>query len=109
MDDLESKINAVLGNPEMMQTIMQMAQSFGQSEPEAPPSSPWPEGLDLSMVQQLGSLASQSQVDKKQLDLLHALSPYLQPSRVRKLEKAMRAAKMATLATTLLPQLTQGR
>ena len=37
MDELEDKIGAVLGNPQLMQQIMSMAQALGQSSPEPPP------------------------------------------------------------------------
>ena len=33
MEDMESKLGAILGNPQMMQQIMSLAQNF-QSEPE---------------------------------------------------------------------------
>ena len=36
MDEMEQKLGAVLGNPELMQKIMAMAQSLGQ--PAQPPS-----------------------------------------------------------------------
>ena len=41
-------------------------------------------------------------MDQEQQALLQALSPYLSHTRVEKLERAMRAAKMAGLASTLL-------
>ena len=44
MEDMEAKLGAILGNPQMMQQIMSMAQSF-QSQPEPPPQQPEPEGL----------------------------------------------------------------
>ena len=103
MGELEDKLSAVMANPQLMQQIMSMAQSFGppQPAPEAPPPAPSP-GLDLSVMQKLGALAGQSSVDKNQQQLLHALAPYLCGERISKLEKAMRAAKLAQLATGLL-------
>ena len=108
MDDMESKLGAILGNPEMMQQIMTLAQNFNQSDQpakqEAPPRqdspvSAFPE-LDLSMLQKLSGFAKQSGIDKNQQSLLRALGPYLSNQRISKLERAMRAAKMAGLATT---------
>lgn len=118
MDDLENKLGAILGNPEMMQQIMSLAQKF--SPPEAgskqePPTQkqesnqksmdlplPGLPDLDLSMIQKLSGFASQSRIDSNQQSLLRALGPYLSNHRISKLEKAMRAAKMASIATAFL-------
>ncbi len=104
MGELEDKLSAVMANPQLMQQIMSMAQNFvpPQPPPEAPPPPASPPGLDFSAMQKLGALAGQSCVDKNQQQLLHALSPYLCGERIAKLEKAMRAAKLAQLATGLL-------
>lgn len=111
MDDMESKLNSILGNPQIMQQIMSMAQAMGQAPkaeekpPEPPPqpqSVPMPSGNDLAMMQRLYSVARQSGVDKNQQALLKALGPYLSRERIVKLEKAMRAAKIAGLAANVL-------
>ena len=107
MDDLQAQMNAILGNPELMEQIRAMAQNV---KPEADRDmSTGPEhipetfpSIDINMLQKLSGLAGQSNIDKNQRTLLSALSPYLSPDRIQKLEKAMRASKMAGLATTLL-------
>lgn len=110
MDDIQSQMNSILSNPEMMQKIMSMAQSL------SPPNSPQAESneskqesngfplpdIDLSMVQRLTGLAGQSNIDNNQRSLLKALTPYLSRERITKLEKAMRAAKMANMASAFL-------
>lgn len=112
MDELESKLSAIMENPEMMGKIMALAQSMGASEQERksdpPPKSQGPD-IDLSMLQKLSSLAGQSSIDKNQNNLLQALRPYLSRQRLSKLERAMRAAKMAGMATLILPNLNPGR
>ena len=103
MDGMEDKLNAILGNPQMMQQIMFMAQAMGQQEEqkqEPPPSAGG--GLDIAMIQKLGNIARQSGIDKNQQNLLRALGPYLSRERIVKLEKAMRAAKIAGIASTAL-------
>jgi len=112
MDQMEEKLGAILNNPQMMQQIMAMAQTMSQSQPEKesikspelkqPPSS-MPE-IDLSMVKNLSGLANQNSISKEQRALLSALGPYLSRDRVQKLEKAMRAEKMARLASSFLGQ-----
>lgn len=103
MSEMEEKLNSVLNNPQMMQQIMAMAQSMGaQSQPKNDPSLPKLDSLpdiDLGMLQKLSGFASQSSIDKDQKTLLKALGPYLSRDRIGKLEKAMRAAKLARLAS----------
>ena len=112
MAGLEEQLNAVLANPQMMQQIMAMAQSFAPSAENIPPppqpQSPAPPqppasfpAIDPGMLQKLSGLMGQGGVDKNQQLLLRALTPYISKHRVIKLEKAMQAAKMARLATSL--------
>ncbi len=107
MEDMQSGINAILNNPQMMEQIMAMAQSMqAPAPPEAPAptpsSSPQLPEFDLSMIQKLSRLAGNATIDKNQQNLIHALSPYISNRRIEKLEKAMRAAKLASFATTFL-------
>ena len=105
MDEMESKLNSILGNPQMMQQIMAMAQAMGQQEqpPEDPPKpQPMPSMQDAAMLQKIAGIARQSGVDKNQQALLKALSPYLSRERISKLERAMRAAKIAGIASSAL-------
>ena len=105
MDGMEDKLNAILGNAQMMQQIMSMAQAMGQQEEQKPEPQPQQSiggGLDIATIQKLGSIARQSGIDKNQQNLLRALGPYLSRERIIKLEKAMRAAKIAGIASTAL-------
>ena len=109
MEAMEEKLSAILSNPEMMQQIMSLAQSLGsdngtQVHTHAQPenASPPPPIPDLSGLQQLSGLAGKSSIDANQKQLLSALSPYLSTDRVTKLENAMRAAKLAKLASAFL-------
>lgn len=106
MGEFEDKLASVMNNPEMMEKIMALAQSMGSAEqppqPEPPQTgNPFPD-IDISMLQKLSGFAQQSGIDKNQQTLLHALAPYISQPRVARLERAMRAAKMAGFATNLL-------
>ena len=110
MSEMEEKLGAILNNPQMMQQIMSLAQAMNQpqqnQQKDAPQkqeaaSSPFP-NIDPGMLQKLSGLARQNGVDQNQQSLLRALSPYLSRERVSKLERAMRAAKMARMASTFL-------
>lgn len=111
MDQMEEKLGAILGNPQLMQQIMNMAQSLNASTPEPPPppkqeppqaASPMPD-MDPAMIGKIMSLAGQSGIDSNQKALLRALKPYLTSARLQKLEKAMRAAKLAGAVSAILP------
>lgn len=103
MENLENKLSAILGNPQMMQQIMSMAQNFGQQQPEpAPEISAPPLDFDPAMVTRLMSLAGKACPDPEEKALLCALQPYLTQSRIQRLEKAMRAAKLAGAASMFL-------
>ena len=104
MSELEEKLGAMLSNPQLMQQISSLVQAMGQPSPSPPPPTP-PQQLsepDLSQLQGLASLLQSNRIDTNQQALLRALSPYLSPWRVGKLERAMRASKMAGLASVFL-------
>jgi hypothetical protein len=108
MDDLQDKLGAILSNPQMMQQIMSMAQAFGQNS--APPPAPAEPAVpavqsnlpDMAMLQKLMNVAQNSGIDRDQQTLLKALRPYLSQQRLTKLEKAMRAARLTGVFTTVL-------
>ena len=117
MDGIEEKLGSILSNPEMMNTIMTMAQSLGQSQPEPqnqtpaqqPKPNPSPQKTvpsigknELEMISRISSLSQQTGLDRQEQALLRALNPYLTRDRLSKLEKAMHAAKMAKFATLAL-------
>lgn len=108
MDDMESKLGAILNNPDMMAQIMSMAQQFsGGESATSPPPPPQPtpnipDGLDMGMLMKVAGMANSANVDQNQRALLLALRPYLTSERIGKLEKAMRASKLAGLASSFL-------
>lgn len=108
MEDLQVQMGAILNDPEMMKTIMSMASSLGKGQDASrEPPKKAPEGssilpdIDLGTLQKLSGLAHQSGIDSNQKNLLKALSPYLNQDRIQKLERAMRAARLAQLASSL--------
>ena len=104
MSELEEKLGAMLSNPQLMQQISSLVQAMGQPSPSPPPPTPpqQPSEPDFSQLQGLASFLQSNRIDTNQQALLRALSPYLSPWRVGKLERAMRASKMAGLASMFL-------
>ena len=103
MEDMEAKLGQLLSDPQMMGRILSFAQSLGGAEesPPAPPAQELP-GIDLATIQKISSVLGSTGVDRQQQALLQALTPYLSHQRVSKLEKAMRAAKLAGMASSFL-------
>lgn len=108
MEDIQSKLGAILSNPEMMQQIMAFAKNLGpppgetQEAPcgeEAPP--PFPQ-IDPAMLQKMAGMMQSGRLDSHQQLLLRALRPYISSRRITKLERAMGAAKLAGVATAFL-------
>jgi len=125
MDNIEERLSSILSDPQMMSQIMSMAQAFGQSQnqpqkqQEMPPQQQPPKnmqqatpaissGFDGEMLRKIISAAKQTSVDKNQQSLLKALGPYLSKARIIKLEKAMRAARIAGFAASALNQTGKG-
>jgi hypothetical protein len=116
MSELEEKLNAMMSNPQLMQQIAAMAQNMGQNTQQPhhqddtfiPPPPADPQNIQ-AIVQAVG----QNTVDTHQQALLQALGPYLNASRIQKLERAVRVAKMAGAASVFLNsgglQMFQGR
>lgn len=113
MSGMENQLGAILSDPEMMAKIQSLAQSLGQPEEsprqaeapkkEGPP--PPPPGIgagDLEMVKAFTGFARGAEIDKDQRALLKALSPYVSREKTAKLERAMRAAKLAQQASSLM-------
>ncbi len=117
MDDFQDRIGAILNNPQMMGQILSMAQALGQSSPSQPaqrPQTPQPSpevraqprqssSTELSMLQ--GLLQKPTGPDAAQRMLLQALQPYLGPDKLHRLERAIQAAHLAQLASSMLGQM----
>ena len=95
-NDLEQQLRTMLNDPSAMQNILAMAQSLSGAGGSATSES------EMIPMQRLASLALDHDIDQQQSSLLSALSPYLSNDRLKKLEKAMRASKMAKLASAFI-------
>lgn len=104
MDDLEEKLGNILNDPDMMRQIMSMAQSMRDGQTDPPSSAPPLPELDTAAIGRIYELAQSGKIDRREHALLQALGAYLSKERIGKLEKAMRAAKLAKLASSALAQ-----
>lgn len=102
MSELDDKLNSILGNPQMMQQIMSLAQSMNKPDAPVPPPPKQESPLDPAMLTKLAGLMQRGTIDNNQKLLLQALNPYLSGTKLQKLERAMRAAKMAGIASDVV-------
>ena len=104
MAEFEDKLNSILSNPQMMQTILSMAGSFSQQPPPTPPPQQAPSGfsMDPAQLQNMMELLRGTQLDQRQQGLVSALGAYLPQDKVSRLQRAMQASKLAKFASTAL-------
>lgn len=104
MSELEDRLNALLQSPEDMNRLAAMAsQLMGQIAPEggAEEKTAAPffgGGAVQEIVKNLGGNGSRG-------ELLKGMTPYLSPARARRLERALRVASAAKIATAALGQM----
>ena len=97
MDELQESLRSLLEDPEELRRMTEMASQLlggGEEEPE-PPKLP-----ELSSI--LGQLRGGNSDTQK---LLQAMKPFLAPERQARLSRAMRAAKLASVASAAFTQL----
>lgn len=105
MSELEERLSTLLSNPQLMQQVAAMAQTMaaGNADPKPPKEQvPGPPNFDPQQMQAFFQAAGQNGMDRNQEALLQALVPYLSAGRIQKLEKAMRATRMAGAASLFL-------
>ena len=98
MDELQESLSRLLEDPEELKRMTDMAsQLLGGGEAEAPEQPKLP---DLSAL--MDKLRGGSSDTQK---LLQAMKPFLAPERRARLSRAMRAAKLASVASAAFTQL----
>lgn len=129
MAEFDDKLNSILGNPDAMAQIMQLAQSLGgqqtsqgpapqmSSPPPAPPPQAAPSqggdplsalagGLDSKLLLRLLPLLQElgGQRDSNARQLLYALRPYLKEERQEKVERALQLARLFHIGKKFLAE-----
>ena len=118
MDDLERALRAVLDDPAQMQELRELAgamgfsapqpQSVSATAPKAAEPEPEPKPVQAVIQQQplpepaAAMLRQAGKMDKKQEALLLALKPFLRRERQEKIDRALQAARLASLASLAL-------
>jgi len=110
VSEFEEKLDLILNNPQMMNQIMSLAKSLGNSADSPSDNLPesdsmksasgngLPEGLDPSLLSGFISvLTSSTQENDDKTALLQALRPFVSDKRLKKLDKAIQIAKVSRL------------
>lgn len=95
MDGLEDKLNAILSDPDAMGRISEMAKSlFGEKggEPEEISSG------DESLLKRAAGLLRGSSMRADESAVFDALRPFLSDERRARLDRAIKIARLASLA-----------
>ena len=118
MDEIGEKLDALLNDPKQFGKIAQLASSIlgdgGACLPppspriedmgdgggkQAPPSAPEPElDVDMGQLRRMMSALRGGGHDSANRHLLEAMKPYLAEKRRRKIDRAMKLARLASLA-----------
>ena len=116
MDDMDSKLNAMLNDPAAMARIIQMAQQLsGGAQPNTPPQSPPPpppqsgpppgDGFDpMVLAKFLPLLQDLRQSNSQTTQLLYALRPFLKEEKQSKVERAAKLAHLICIGKRFLTE-----
>lgn len=97
MNEFEDKLNSLLGDPKQMESFASFAKSImGGEAPMA--ISPEPD-IDPALMKKVGSLLSRGDsLNSNDKRLLEAIKPYLSEKRRSKMDRAMKIARLASIA-----------
>ena len=116
MDDMDSKLNAMLNDPAAMARIIQMAQQLsGGAQPNTPPQNPPPpppqsgpppsDGFDpMLLAKFLPLLQDLRQSNSQTTQLLYALRPFLKEEKQSKVERAAKLAHLICIGKRFLTE-----
>ena len=116
MDDMDSKLNAMLNDPAAMARIIQMAQQLsGGAQPNTPPQNPPPpppqsgpppgDGFDpMVLAKFLPLLQDLRQSNSQTTQLLYALRPFLKEEKQPKEERAAKLAHLICIGKRFLTE-----
>ena len=111
MDDMDSKLNAMLNDPAAMARIIQMAQQLsGGAQPNTPPppppsGPPSGDGFDpMLLAKFLPLLQDLRQSNSQTTQLLYALRPFLKEEKQPKVERAAKLAHLICIGKRFLTE-----
>lgn len=113
MEDMDRKLNALLGDPEAMSRIVALAQQLSGATPPPPPP-PAPQNtttqnegeFDPMLLVKFLPLLQELRQDRSSqtMQFLSALRPYLKPERQPKVERAVKLAHLICVGKKFLTE-----
>ena len=115
MEDMDSRLNALLSDSEAMGRIMALAQQLsGESAASSPPPSPEPpppsqqedDGFDPMLLLKFLPLLQELRQDNssQSMQFLSAMRPFLKPERQPKVERAVKLAHLICVGKKFLTE-----
>lgn len=116
MEDMDSRLNALLSDPEAIGRIMALAQQLSgesaasspppPSAPPPPPPSQEDDGFDPMVLLKFLPLLQELRQDNSSqtMQFLMALRPYLKPDRQPKVERAVKLAHLICVGKKFLTE-----
>ena len=115
MEDMDSRLNSLLSDPEAMGRIMALAQQLsGESAASSPPPSPEPppssqqddDGFDPMLLLKCLPLLQELRQDNssQSMQFLSAMRPFLKPERQPKVERAVKLAHLICVGKKFLTE-----
>ena len=97
MNEFEDKLNSLLNDPKQMESFASFAKSImGGAMPDAVSEEP---DIDPALMKKIGGLLSRGDnLSGKDKRLLEAMKPYLSEKRRSKMDRAMKIARLASIA-----------
>lgn len=95
MDDFGDKLNSILNDPAALSRIGELAKSVMGGDQETKGEEP---ELDPGLISRVMSLMKRKGVKSEERALLEAMKPFLSERRREKMDKAIKLARLASLA-----------
>ena len=110
MDGIEEKLSVLFRSPESMEQIRKLAESLSGAEKAeqgggSDDRASGETGTDSGLTQTVLDMIQAGNTPNETTKLVHALKPWLNPQRADRLEKAVRIARLTTVAKNILPNL----
>ena len=99
MGEIEERIEQILNDPAQMERLNRMAQSLFGGDSAPPEEAAGIPGFDPALLARLSRLMTEDAgAERSREGLLHALEPWLAPGRRERLARALRLARLSSLA-----------
>lgn len=101
-EQLEASLGSILSDPQQMEKIRAMAQSFMGTPPEEPAEAAAPSPPVGALMGLLGKATAGGGSESERL--LRAMQPYMRPKRRTKIDRALKITRLLGVAQAMIEQ-----